>query len=185
MKSSALLLALALSVHGFAAEMEPPKIKGYSIGMPVETALEMNRTLLANFLTKTRQAQSEMVWIGGFDSQTQSYRYNLLRRITGEREPDNVRAASTGNVNRIVFDRLAVALFQIEGVDTRKIIAAFENAYGLSGAKIAPNGIADGLTAVWYLPAGIKITIQCYEDSLRFFSMEKADDDESLRAKLN
>jgi hypothetical protein len=185
MKSFVLFLTLAFCAHNFAAEAEPPKIKGYTIGMSVEAAMELNRTLLAAFLTKTRQAQSEMVWIGGLDGQTQTFRYNLLHRISGERERDQVRATAAGGVDRIIIDRLAVTLFQIQGVDNRKIVAAFEAAYGFSGVKITPDGVTDGLTAVWYLPTGIKITIQCYDDSLRFFSMEKADDDASLRAKLN
>ena len=185
MKSLVLLMTLALCFHSFASGAETPKIKGYSIGMPVEAAMDMNRALLSDFLKKTRQGQSDLIWVGGLDGQTQTYRYNLLYRISGEREPDLVRASSSGSVDRIVIDRLAVALFQIEAVENRKIISAFENAYGLSSAKISANTLNDGLTAVWYLPAGIKITIQCYNDSLRFFAMEKADDDESLRAKLN
>jgi hypothetical protein len=184
MKTWALLMALAFCPHGFAASPEPPKIKGYYIGMPVETAMDMNRTLLADYLKKIRQGSSEMLWTGGLDGPTQLYRYILIQRDDGEREPDWVRASVSGNVEKIVLDRLAVALFQIEGVDNRKIIAAFETAYGLSNAKITANDITGGLTAVWYHKSGVKITIECYDDSLRSFAMEKADDDASLRAKL-
>lgn len=184
MKAWALLIALAFCSHSFAASPEPPKIKGYYIGMPVETTMDMNRALLDEFLKKTRQGSSEMLWTGGLDGPTQLYRYTLIHRDDGEREPDSVRASSSGSVEKIVLDRLAVALFQIEGVDNRKIISAFEMAYGLSNVKITANDVTGGLTAVWYHKSGVKITIECYGDSLRSFSMEKADDDASLRAKL-
>jgi hypothetical protein len=183
-KAWVLLITLALCQHSFAATPEPPKVKGYSIGMPVETAMDMNRALLADSLKRSRQGTSEMLWTGGLDGPTQLYRYTLIHRDDGERELDAVRASSSGSLEKIVLDRLAVALFQIEGVDNRKIIEAFEMAYGLSNAKITANDITGGLTAVWYHKSGVKITIECYGDSLRSFSMEKADDDASLRAKL-